>query len=110
MFKLLAVLFLCACGGGIYHSGYPTLLVVNRGFEDLRVTDEYGFTLARVYSGDSACVKLTRDIMQQLIFSQPYKTPELTPRFSPFTYDGWRIEIHNTLAQGVLSLGPAERC
>ena len=87
----------------------PTLLIVNNGFENLQVIDEFGRTLARVFSGDSACIVLLRDALQQFYFVQPYKL-EAAPVFSPYGRAGWRIEISNTLVFDVLSLQPAERC
>ena len=110
----LAFAFSVACsplaqGEEDRRSKRPTLLIVNSGFENLQVIDEFGRTLARVFSGDSACIVLLRDALQQFYFVQPYKL-EATPFFSPYGRAGWRIEISNTLVFDVLSLQPAERC
>jgi hypothetical protein len=113
--KLLLALFLATAACSPLSQGEdsgdkrPTLLIVNSGFENLRVIDEFGRTLARVFRGDSACIVLLRDALQQFFVQQPYKT-EAAPIFSPYGREGWRIEIGNTLVFDVLSLQPAERC
>ena len=109
--KLALFLTLCAACTPLERAAdpRPTLLIINTGIENLRVFDEFGFTVARVYPGASACVTLKRNATQQLFFSQPYRI-EPGPWFNPFSRPGWRVEIGNTLTYDVNRLEPAERC
>ncbi len=115
LFGLAAVLALtCSPRRSIQESApslrqRPTLLIINNGFENLRVTDEFDRLVVRVFSGETRCVTLRRDALQRLYFEQPYKLEE-GPLFSPFSEAGWEVKIGNTLVYDVLSLKPAERC
>ena len=113
---LLAAVFMIACAPGVStvrvpSTGHlrPTLLIVNTGVDNLRVTNEYGHTLARVYAGERVCIELINDNRQRLHFKQPYKLV-VGPEFSPYTNAGWVVEIGNSLVHDVFSLEPAERC
>ena len=87
----------------------PTLLIVNSGMRSLRVSNEYGHLLARVFAGERACIRLMRDSPQQLFFELPFKRVA-GPEFNPYSHNGWKIELGHVLEQDVLSLMPAERC
>jgi hypothetical protein len=109
LLALLVAAIACASFAVRHEDSRPTLLILNKGMENLRVSDEYGRTLARIFAGDRACITLDRDARQQLFFEQPYKRVA-GPAFNPFARAGWKVEIANMLMQDVLSLVPAERC
>jgi len=110
----LAVLCACAPSGGIrdprpVRDTRPTLLIVNKGLESLRVIDEYGHIMRRVFPGESACIILMLDKTQQIFFDQPFELIA-GPIFNPYSQVGWRMDIYNMLKHDMLSLMPAERC
>ena len=92
---------------GIYER--PTLLIVNNGTRSVRVLNEHGFFLTKVFARESSCIVLTRDITQQIFFDHPYRLIP-GPIFNPFNEEGWKIEVGNVVELDVVDLFPAERC
>ena len=109
--KLLLLAAVVAACAPMERSGapLPTLLIVNTGIENLRVFNEFGFTLARVFAGSRACITLRRNASQRLFFAQAAAL-EAGPFFNPFSRPGWKVEIGNTLTYDVNRLEPAGRC
>lgn len=87
----------------------PTLLVVNNGTRSVRVVNEYGHFLGRVFARESKCIVLRRDSPQQIFFDHPYRLIP-GPRFNPFDEVGWKIEVGDVVELDVVDLFPAERC
>ena len=87
----------------------PTLLVVNNGTRSIRVLNEYGHFLGRVFARESTCIVLRRDTPQQIFFDHPYRLIP-GPRFSPYDEVGWRVEVGDVVELDVVDLAPAKRC
>ncbi len=105
---LVAVMLACAgvIGGQVLR--LPTLLIINKSMDPVRVYSEIGI-LANVYPGQEKCVKLRQLGDINLRFRQ-IRGSEMAPPFNVGDSPGWKITISNLLRVDVHSLMPAEVC
>ncbi len=105
---LLAVMLACAGVIGSHILSFPTLLIVNKSMDPVRVYSQIGI-LANVYPGQEKCVKL-REIGNTSLRFRQIGGSEVAPSFIPGDSPGWKVTIYNMLRVDVYSLMPAEAC
>ena len=107
-------LFLLGCGqvDGYVKPQAPTIEIVNHGSTSARVYYDDGLYLGRVSADSKRCFVLHQEC-SWLVIERADGT-WLTPPFSPFMADGWRMELEASahLVYGGMSrtLLPARRC
>ncbi len=113
MKSLVVVAILAACAavdsGVDYAPAFPTLLVINQSMEPVRIYDDMGIYMGKVYPGERNCMVFRRESVRTLVFRQMSQVLA-GPFFNPFTAEGWSVTIRNTLWIDVDSLQPAEPC
>ena len=88
----------------------PTLLVINRGLNPVRVYGEFSHVpLVRVMPGMSQCTTIQGAMVRQIIMRDGAKWSR-TPEFTAFSAEGWVIEVGRSPTLDALTLRPAARC